>query len=54
VLLKNKYLEEQIAEYAVKHKENFYRLAYSYVKMQMMLWILFRNLYTRQFHLWIH
>jgi len=32
VLLKNKYLEEQIAEYAVKHKENFYRLAYSYVK----------------------
>lgn len=32
MLLKNKYLEEQIAEYAVKHKENFYRLAYSYVK----------------------
>ncbi len=26
------YLEEQIAEYAVKYKENHYRLAYSYVR----------------------
>jgi len=30
--LNNKNLEEQIAEYAVKYKENYYRLAYSYVK----------------------
>lgn len=32
LLLKNNSLEDQIAEYAVKYKENFYRLAYSYVK----------------------
>lgn len=30
--LKNKRLEEQIAEYAVRYRENYYRLAYSYVK----------------------
>ena len=30
--LKNKRIEEQIAEYAVRYKENYYRLAYSYVK----------------------
>lgn len=30
--LKNKNLEELIVEYAVRYKENYYRLAYSYVK----------------------
>lgn len=30
--LKNKCLEEQIAECAVRYKENYYRLAYSYAK----------------------
>lgn len=30
--MKNKHLEEQIAECAVKYRENYYRLAYSYVK----------------------
>lgn len=31
-LLDNKGLEEQVAEYAVEYRENFYRLAFSYVK----------------------
>ena len=30
--LNNIHLEDQIAEYAVRYKENYYRLAYSYVK----------------------
>ncbi|MFZ7103785.1 MAG: RNA polymerase sigma factor [Peptococcaceae bacterium] len=30
--MKKNDLEEQIAEYAVKYKENYYRLAYSYVR----------------------
>lgn len=32
ILKNNKFLEEQIAECAVRYKENYYRLAYSYVK----------------------
>lgn len=30
--MKNKSIEEQIADCAVKYRENYYRLAYSYVK----------------------
>lgn len=30
--MKDKCLEEEVAEYAIKYKENHYRLAYSYVR----------------------
>lgn len=31
-LLKSKNLEKQVVEWAISHRENYYRLAYSYVK----------------------